>query len=312
MTETIYHLDDFIKIKDISKIPVSIDIQRIVDKLITDLGISSYVTKPIIVKGDNRKKENKRNKEYTDDDAALWKTMSDFKTTVIADDSKTEMDEILYNIRMHLNKMSVATYEKNRDIIMENISRIESDRDKTKVCEIIFDVVGINRLFTEIYANLYSDISDKYPIFLNELTTYLNQIVDNIKKIQYVDVNTNYDEHCLYNKANDSRKVMVTFIIYMMKKGVLSTETIIDIAIEILDIITSWIDISGKINEVDELIETLFLFISHGFDEFKVFPDKWKYITEQIIVYSKYKPKEKPSLNSRSIFKCIDIVKKYM
>ena len=315
MTEILYRLDDFERIKNESIADVSIDIQKTIRKLISELGLSPSSSLPIVsnTKSDHRKKDNhrKNNRDYPDD-IMTWKTIGDFKTTVISDNSKTEVDEIFHSIRSHLNKMSIATYEKNRDIILENISLIETENERVKVSEIIFDVIGVNRLFTEIYADLYTNIIGKYAIFLDELTIYLNNFVNKMKNIQYVDITINYDEHCIYNKANDSRKVMITFMIFMMKRGVISSMNLIDIVIDIINIITEWIDFSGKTNEVDELIETIFLFLSHGVNEFSAIPEKWQMIVEKMTEYSKYKPKEKPSLNSRSIFKCIDLVKKYM
>ncbi len=84
----------------------------------------------------------------------------------------------------------------------------------TDVVKCIFDIGKTNYFWSEIYAKLYKDLSDKFnlsDIFKVDLTTYTN-LFENIK---YVDPDGDYNEFCKNNKINENRKAFSKFLTFI-------------------------------------------------------------------------------------------------
>jgi hypothetical protein len=129
-----------------------------------------------------------------------------------------------------------------------------------------------------------------------------------MKTICYVDQKENYDAFCNYNKENDKRKATSMFISNLVKNSVVLPEVLIQIIITIHDILTTYMHEENKVNEVEEIIENIFILLTNHTHFLK------SSTNTQIISFiqniSKMKPKDLPSISSRAIFKCLDILDK--
>jgi hypothetical protein len=109
------------------------------------------------------------------------------------------------------------------------------------------------------------------------------------------------------NKENDKRKAMTNFMVNLMKQNVVSSKDGFDLMNGLLTKIENTISIVNKINEVEEMAENLFLFLSTGNELFKSM-EEWDSIYDRISVLAEMKVKEKPSLSNRTLFKFRDLL----
>jgi hypothetical protein len=139
------------------------------------------------------------------------------------------------------------------------------------------------------------------------IVEYIANYKENIRDINYIDPNTDYDAFCNYNKSNDRRKSLSLFIVNLMKKGIIEKKVVVDIIIYFQDIIFQYVDLPNKTNEVEEITENLFILVpcSKSVCNDQV---EWTMILDNINTISKLKSKDKQSLSSRAIFKYMDIL----
>jgi mannose-6-phosphate isomerase class I len=293
-----YSLNDFNSIHfDNFQYKLDKSIYDILNNLSQKLGIKqvtekkeykSIETKPKIVKSDEQ-----------------WEHMKAFKPTVIIENKEGSMNEI----RICLNKISNKNYETNKTRIITLMeSLIENKDELEKIANNIFDIASTNKFFSEIYAELYKSLIEKFSIFRDVLNSFLEKFTDSIKNIQYIDQKDNYDAFCKYNKMNDSRKATSVFIVNLVKKNVLEKDFLSKIIIEIQSFLLENIDIENKINEIDEITENIFLLVTESHEFMKINEDWNSNIINNIKKLSILKVKEKKSLSSRAIFKYMDIM----
>lgn len=239
-----------------------------------------------------------------------WKTIRNFKSTKI--DVKEGIEKQINDIRISLNKISTKNYESYKNKIFEDIKcfmeEISTDEDRMKIVKAIFDIASSNKFYSEIYANLYKELIIMFSIFGGPiLTDFMQSFRDNIHTITYIDPNDDYDGFCNYTKSNDIRKATSTFIINLMKNDILSVDVVFEILVFLQDLLFKYIYDENKINEVEEITENIFIFVSLGYS-FINKNDKWTNIYDRILDISTKKIKEYPSLTNRAVFKHLDIL----
>lgn len=224
-----------------------------------------------------------------------------------------EIEKDINEIRTILNKMSESNFESQKAIIICKIDGIilknndDIDEYIKKIAKFVFDVACSNKFFSELYAKLYRDLSNKFCIFTLVLNDFTDNYKQSIKDIIFIDPDVDYDSFCEYTKNNDKRRATAMFIIMLVKNKGLTAEMSIDLIIYFIELFKKFVIEEEKHNEVDELTELIFIFMTNG----KSFLNKtteWnKNIKFFIFDYSNYKPFELESLSSRSCFKLKDI-----
>jgi hypothetical protein len=280
----------------------------------------------------------------TSEDLSWENVRTSFKTTKI--DKKEGIEKKINEIRICLNKMSNKNYESQRDLILANIldllqhfspelstneietnvEKEESSEDLKKIANAIFDIASSNKFYSEMYAQLYSELIVLYPIFQTVLVSFLDQYNETVQTIKSVNPDIDYDLFCQYNKQNDKRKATTVFIVHLMKKEVVAKPIVIHLVDTLLEKVMVNIDEIGKMEEIEEMTELVNLFMVEGYKQIQLyfhetsllnsgsdsnsdFILKWECILERIRLISQYKVKEKKSMSSRILFKYMDIVK---
>lgn len=260
--------------------------------------------------------QEKTKKTHVNRTENSWINTQTFKPTIVIDKNKPEGTEKTMNdIRSSLNKISNKNYETNRDVIIGLLNELirgekqDVDADLMKIGNNIFDIASTNKFFSDIYAKLYKDISEKFPeIFNSILAIFLEGFTNTMKTICYVDQKDNYDDFCKYNKDNDKRKATSMFITNLVKNEVIHPDVLINIIVTIQGILHTYMNEENRVNEVEEIIENIYILLTNNIIFLKSCKDTE--IMECMIRLSKLKPKELPSMSSRAIFKCLDIVDK--
>jgi hypothetical protein len=150
-----------------------------------------------------------------------------------------------------------------------------------------------------------------FDTFTEKILDLIENYKASLNEIHYMDPNKDYDDFCKYNKTNDMRRAMVTFIINLLKKGILNESTILETILYIEDMIFKYASEENRSNEVEEITENLFILISQTVNVFKDVDDWCEKIVPKIHELSKLKKTQGsvyPSMTNRASFKYMDIL----
>ena len=230
---------------------------------------------------------------------------------------KEGVEKDINDIRTALNKISNKNYEKQKDAIVEHISEVvaredteKSAKDIQKIAQFIFDIASTNKFFSEIYADLYKVLVDKFAVFSNILKEFVVDYTKATAAILYTDPAIDYDGFCLYTKNNDHRKATASFIVMLMLRDVLSRKRVAKIVAHYMQTFMSYIEMPDRGNEIEDIAEVLFVFITLGKSGLKQTECWGAYLRPTIESIAKMKPNSLPSLTNRAVFKFMDIMDK--
>lgn len=226
-------------------------ILQIINEMSSQVGAPNYVKTPVFIKktGDKERKNRmpKKKKERTNDD---WTKQKAFKTTKI--EKSVGMKKNTDDIRYQLNKLS----DKNFDDVFNGIVQIlDSMETYEEVGNIIFDLASSNRFYSQTYAKLYCDLTNKYEHMKTTMYDNIDIYIGMFDNIQYVDPNDNYEEFCDMNKANERRKALSAFLVNMMKNNMITRDEINQFLIILLRKFDVFLTVENKKNEVNEICE---------------------------------------------------------
>lgn len=254
------------------------------------------------VSGFNKKPKMRKNDSFEE-----WNMLRAFKPTII--EKKEGTEKIITDVRVCLNKISVKNYDNQKEQIMNLIPLLmkEGEENLPKIGISIFESASNNKFNSNIYADLYKDILVHFPKLKDTFYEFFNEYIENIKEIHYVDSNVDYDKYCEYNKKNDKRKAISIFLSNLVINGVVETEKVFEIIFYLQKTILEYMETENKTNEIEEITENMYLFITILNETYKQ-DDQWQLIIDTVKRFSKLKAKEKKSLSSRAIFKYMDIL----
>jgi hypothetical protein len=250
-----------------------------------------------------------------------WDSLRTFKATKI--DVKNGVEKDINLIRSGLNKMSVKNYAAQRDFIIQHVKTfMESPTDDKetkpeerqinirKIAQSIFDIASNNKPNSELYASLYWGLIEQFSgnepnVFSTILTDFVSQFKYTIDSMHYVDPNVDYDGFCDYTKKNDTRKSTTLFLVNLAKGHVISLETVLDLIECFQEKILKFVDEPQKTNEVEELVENVYIFITQSVSFLRNEP-RWENIIEKMGCMTKMKSKDHLSFTNRALFKCMD------
>lgn len=308
------------------------DVMEKISNLAMQVGSPDYVKTPVFKKRDNpmkidpetiftsvpvakdftkKKRGNKSMEALNDDD---WDSIRTFQTTKI--ESKIGIDAEFDSIRATINKMTDKNYIDMRNKIFEIIEKLtteNSESDLSGIGENIFDIASSNRYYSKIYADLYSDLSNKFDFIKEHYLHNLKRFTDLFDNIEYVDSNVNYDRFCEINKINEKRKSLAAFYINLMYCGVISKNTIMEITRNLLAKAYEYISEENKKNEVEELTETIAILYKKELYEHEDKVCNYEKIEgftigEIIEKIANSKVKDYKSLSNKSLFKFMDLI----
>jgi len=252
-------------------------------------------------------------------------TIGEFIPTKIM--SKEGIEKTINDIRINLNKITKKNYEIqknkifeliesiiidpliNNSIIEESSVMVNTRLHQQRIAHFIFDISSSNKFFSELYANLYKDLIDRYhEAFTDTLNEFIFNFKESIQTFAYCDPNVDYDKYCVFVKESDRKKSITTFIIMLLNHHVVSSSVIIEITNFFQRMIQIYIDQENKTNEINELGEILYILVSLGNEKLQWEDSKeWNLIIHNICEFTTLKIKEHKSVSSRFIFKMKDL-----
>jgi hypothetical protein len=250
---------------------------------------------------------NKRVKPVVDEEQ--WEKIKAFKSTQI--EQKEGIEKLINDVRVCLNKISNKNYETHRDTIIQYIKEIienkETDIELLKIKKSIFEIASTNKFYSELYALLYKDLINTFDCFKENIEPFINEYIDSIQNINFVDPKVDYDKYCDYNKENDKRKAMSSFIVNLSKNDIVEKNTVINKIVYLEELVLSYCDTENKTNELEEITENLFILITKSLS-ILINEANWEIVINNIKHLAQMKTKEHKSLSSRALFKFMDIL----
>lgn len=301
-----FKLDDYYKNNEYNNYVLSDDILNKIKELET-----------LIVVNDTKKVKSERirtnKKQEIESD---WETIRNFKTTKILDDNINEIDKCLNEIRKTLNKISAKNIDGQLEIVEANVKIILNEEDNKlenieKTKKLIINVCCSSKNFSNLFAIIYKKLSDNYDIFSDGINEIIDDYKNNILTIEYVDPDKDYDEYCKYNKKNDLRKTTSLFISNLMKIKLIKKDEYLDLVLYLLSLVEDYSIMENKKNEIEEIIENLYILIVTDFKEIcdeQVCRDKVIPNINHISNMRKLKLQEYKSMTNRASFRCMDIL----
>jgi len=292
----------------------------LISELALEVGSPSYIKTPVFQKRDsslkngngsvNKKKRGNKVMEVLNDED--WETLRTFQTTKL--EQKVGLDAQVDLIRSYLNKISEKSYSemkvKINEILDQILSENVSNEDMLRVSTIIFEIASTNRFFSKLYADLYSELINKYEVMKEIFIKCFYSFMDLFNNIEYVDADKDYNGFCKNNKDNERRKALSSFFVNLMKNGVICEKDLKGLFCKLLRQLVSFIDEENKKNIVDELTENIALLYDKNLfngseEEYKI---NGASVLETITMLANSKVKTRQSLSNKSIFKFMDMI----
>ena len=302
---------------------------KIISEIALQVGAPDYVRTPVFQKRENvstlksentisgkKKRGNKGMENINDEDWNIIRSSNpqSFQSTKL--EEKTGIDIQIDSIRVLLNKLTDKNYIDMRNKIINIIEQLINENilpeELTRISSTLFDIASMNRFYSKMYADLFSDLSVKFEIFKKTIDTNLSKFAELFNCIEYVDSNIDYDRFCENNKKNEKRKSLSAFYINLMTNNIISKKTIMTITRNLLDLIYTFIMEDNKKNEVDELTENVYILYKKEIyefdngDEYDKIQDNT--INEIVFKIAQSKVKDYKSLTNKSLFKFMDMI----
>ena len=243
-----------------------------------------------------------------------WEMMRSFKATKI--ESKTGIEKTVNDVRIALNKISAANYDKQRDAIMVLVngyfaSTEDLTEDNTRrISKAIFDIASTNKFYSEIYAKLYKELIEAQPIFRDLLEELIGGFIALDTIPVYVDPDTDYDGFCAYSKACEIRKSTSTFLVNCLKLDLIASSRIADILCEFVNYVDCKRAKDGFAKCVEEIVENIYIIVTLCSKELSKTPKWQKSVLNKIKQFVADKNDGFPSMSNRATFKFMDILEK--
>ena len=236
-----------------------------------------------------------------------WESIRNFKATEFIV-KETELTKI----SCLLNKI----IPKNYDVILSQIivllevmvKKEDSKNNLLKISNYIFEISSANNFYSKLYAKLYDDLINKFPIMKDICNTNFKMYFSLFDTIKIINSDDDYILFCENNRKNDKIKSLSLYFVNLMKLGVIDVSKIFNLINFIQERIEKYIHEDDKRGIVEIFVENIFIIISNGKDLLKLEEKKWDTLINTIEKFTLLKSKDFPSFSNKSLFKYMDII----
>jgi len=302
-----YTLTDFRRISRANNYELTQDVIDTVNKLATRVGAPTYQKTPIFRKRDHNRTRRPQRTIITAKD---WEEMRNFKTTTLKK-NESGIEKDIDTLRMLLNKITESNYDEMRKNIIDLLTNVLDseplERELVKVGESIFNIGCMNKFWSKLYAQLYRDLLDIFPIMTSVCEKNFASFLSLFDNIRYVPAEENYDEFCAVNKENSKRRSISSFFVHLMKNNVISSGKLANIIVILIEKFNKFIDEPNKKNEIDEIGENLVILIGEGRKVLEDEYSQYSRINAFVVKVSEMRSRDHISLTSKTVFKFMDL-----
>lgn len=283
---------------------------NMISTLAEQVGAPSYIKTPQFNK--DRKRRTQPNNDNEE-----WVVFRNFKPTEIVSHTNV-VDQVIDNIRMSINKMTDANKMERIDEIKKYLNDIQPDEkydeNICKISKIVFDIACSNKFYSSMYALLLSELIAACPAMRVIFDTNLVEYLKLYEKIEYIDANIDYDKFCILNKVNENRRALSAFMFNLVDQKIIDNAIIHNILNNMKYEIDIMLKQPDKKYIIDEMMENIMIFITgknaHALilETYENYSNLLSYIRMLSLMNASNSKETYPSLSSKLIFKCEDIL----
>ena len=240
-----------------------------------------------------------------------WEMMRAFKATKI--ESKTGIEKTVNDIRIALNKISSANYDKQRDAVLTLVNGYFDSDEKTetntrRISKAIFDIASTNKFYSEMYAKLYKELIGSQSTFSELLDDLVNGFMQLDAIPVYIDPDSDYDGFCAYSKACEIRKSTSAFLVNCLKLQLITPSRIADILCEFVKYVDTKRKEDGFSKCVEEVVENVYIIVTMCLSDLSSTQQWNEYILPKVTQFVEEKSAQ--SMSNRAVFKFMDVLEK--
>lgn len=252
------------------------------------------------------KNKMSRNNSYNSMDKTF--TIKSQKSPIKKDESN------ISKIRFLLNKISESNYQEVNSSLVDLINRIlldnKEETELTTISTLIFHLASTNSFYSKLYANLFTNLLNNFEFLRSCFLDTFNSHKDIFSSFRSADPSIDYNLYCMVNKENDIRKAISKFFVNLAINKIIEEKEILNFMDLFLSKIDDLINIDNNSDQVNEIVENIFIFYQKDF--INIVEDKvhLENIISKIKFYANAKSKDYKSLSAKSVFKFMDLLEK--
>ena len=295
-----YQLEQILTIEHEEKIlELKQDVIDKINAISTRVGAPTYSKTPVFKK--KRKDNFVSNKD--------WEALRNFKETKF--DKKEGIELEIVNIKTNLNKLTDTSYDKIMENIIEIIDNNKENENLEKIGESIFQIGSANKFWSKLYARMYHDLINKFPVMNEICKKNFNTFKEILLNIRYVDPKDDYDLFCNINKENEERKGLSKFLAICTNKKIIPTEDMMEIVYGLFNYIEINLNDVNYKNQIEKIVENLYILITKLLPSIKSDKNMFDDLQKRIQYFTELKVSEYEALSNKIIFKFIDIIEDF-
>ena len=208
-----------------------------------------------------------------------------------------------------MNKITQTTYSK---LYAKIYDILKNDNRMANECLTkLFTLVSLNVSLLDLYTQMFVELNKTFGTECMEAVEgYVHYYVNTINEISNINPNDNYDEYCSQCKKNDMRRHLSKFFSRLRMNGAMDSSSIVNLINRMHDMLADFIIQPEHKPHVNELTDNIEILITSACTH----NDMTELTISNIsaIADLKYNATDQkyPSLTSKSIFKCRDVVQK--
>ena len=295
------------------------EVLGVIKQLAEQVGAADYVRTPQFQKSGGASRGKRKGRGGQEISDADWEAIRRFQATEIV--RKEGVEAAIDKVRVHLNKITDATFSTQKEAIFTEIRSLETNEAENnlqRISEAIFAIASNNGFYSSLYAELYKDLVKEHAFLRGTLDSRLQDLDALFESIEWCDPQEDYDRFCDVNKANDSRRAATLFYVNLMKRGLIPEERIVDLARSLHERLLDEVEVEGRVPVCEELSELVSILVINCWSPDKSWPaaDRVQWIAHwrtQFFMYDAVcrvagmKAKDHPSLSNKAVFKHMDI-----
>lgn len=225
--------------------------------------------------------------------------------------SQTMGDSVIVSLQSIINKLTESNYEemlhKCKELFIPIFEDVNADEAYLEtISENLFVLTSMNGL--KVYADFYTDMLSCFPVLYAVFHESTKRSLQRLSTIRYVNPDVDYDGFCESNKENESLRKVVLFFKHLFTNKILAEDNYIQLCNTIMLLMITNLQAENRKDLTEEYAELLsIVYIQEVLRKStELFLEKSFHACIRFLANSK--KSAFPSLSSKTIFKCMDMM----
>jgi hypothetical protein len=251
------------------------------------------------------RRRGKGNQVISDAD---WEVIRTYEATHRVE--KEGDDAVLEQIRKHLNKISEANYVSQSTLISRSITEAEEEGNEELLGQIIGHVLRTasgNVFYAHLYARLVTDLASTFGERVSKpLEASLGGYHAQFDNVESCDPKQDYDRFCVLNAENERKRATGVFLTHLANTGVLDPDAVMGELRSIQKKMLLALDTEEGMVSAEQMADVCDVMVRAGLTTFRD-AEGWEAVKDDIYDLAELKPKSRPGLSRKIVFKHMDI-----